>query len=189
MKKLRMKKLRMKKLGVQKVSVFFTLIFCLCSYLSAETLDTHSDSSTLSFSGEHAGRAFKGQFKTWKASLVLPPDANPSIVATFDLSSARTGNALYDETLLEEDWFNVAKYPKGKFTSTAIEQTEKGFKVKGELTLRNKTQVLEFVLTPTKNGYSAEWEIDRLQFDIGKDSDPSAEWVSQYIQLTLAIRR
>lgn len=174
---------------LKKVSVFFTLIFCLCSHLGAQTLEPNSGSSTLSFSGEHAGRAFKGQFKTWKASLTLPPDTNPSIVATFDLSSARTGNALYDETLLEEDWFNVAKYPKGKFTSTAIEKIEKGLNVKGELTLRNKTQVVEFLLIPTKKGYSAEWKIDRLQFDIGKDSDPSAEWVSQYIQLTLAIRK
>lgn len=173
---------------MRKVSVFFILACCLCGYLFAQTLQVSQVSSSLSFSGEHAGRQFTGQFKQWNAELQLPPADNPKIVATFDLSSARTGNALYDETLLEEDWFNVAKTPTGKFISSGIEQTANGFVVKGELTLRDETQPVEFLLQPTAKGYSAEITIDRLQFDIGKNSDPSAEWVSQNIQLKVIIK-
>ncbi len=152
-------------------------------------IETSSTTSTLSFSGQHAGRDFTGVFNSWNATLVLPPSEDVSIQATFEVSSAETGNTLYDETLTEDDWFAAEKHPIATFTSTSIESTSLGYKVIGTLVLRGKSDTVEFELKETKDGLIADFSIDRLAFGIGEESDPTAEWVSQKIGLQLTIKQ
>ncbi len=166
-----------------------TMLMCCilsCSAL-AETIKIDSKSASLQFSGEHAGRAFDGKFNEWQATLVLPPENEPRIEAQFSLASAETGNAMYDETLVEDDWFDVKNTPKGKFVASDIAATDNGYMVKGELSLRGISQPVAFTLTRNQTGLSAEFDIDRLAFGIGKESDPDAEWVSRKIRLRLSI--
>lgn len=168
----------------------FSLCFVMSFYASialADTIETDGSSATLSFAGEHAGRTFTGVFKQWSAYLALPPNTSPSIQATFSLDSAETGNAMYDETLKEEDWFNVENTPDATFSSTSIELNEDGYVVEGILAIRNIEQSVEFVLSKNASSLDAKFDIDRLAFDIGKDSDPDAEWVSKTIQMMLSI--
>ncbi|MBO1254442.1 YceI family protein [Alteromonas sp. 5E99-2] len=168
----------------------FTLsLFLFNTTVFAEKIETNSTTSKLSFSGQHAGRDFTGVFNSWNATLVLPPSEDASIQATFQVSSAETGNALYDETLTEEDWFAADKHPTARFTSTSIESTSSGYKVIGTLVLRGKSGPVEFELEETKDGLIATFSIDRLSFGIGEESDPTAEWVSREIGLQLTIKR
>lgn len=156
--------------------------------VSAHTLEATNNNSQLVFSGEHAGMTFSGIFERWQSTLVLPPAQSPSITATFDLSSAKTGDWTYDSTLPEADWFHTDAHPEGQFMSNNIKVTEEGFAVEGQLTLRGITQPVEFRLnTVETGGFTANMVIDRLEFDIGLESDPDAEWVSREILLSLTI--
>ena len=166
-----------------------TMLMCCilsCSAL-AETIKIDSKNASLQFSGEHAGRAFTGKFNEWQATLMLPPETEPRIEAQFSLASAETGNVMYDETLVEDDWFDVKNTAMGKFVATDISATDSGFLVTGELSLRGISQLVTFALTRNQTGLSAEFDIDRLAFGIGKESDPDAEWVSREIGLKLII--
>jgi len=163
----------------------------VCGFASgAETITASSSNSELTFNGEHAGMPFSGTFEQWQSTLILPPAESPTITATFELSSAKTGDWTYDSTLPEADWFNTEVHPKGAFTSLHIAPSPKGVDVSGELTLRGITKPIEFSLEGSrKMGYTATITIDRLAFDIGKESDPDAEWVSRDIVLRLTINR
>lgn len=154
------------------------------------------DASTITFSGTHAGDAFEGLFEDWNMQITFNPDdlSTSRIKARFTLDSAKTGNATYDGTLPQGDWFDVKNHPEGVFTSTAITTNDDGsYGAEGDLTLRGITQPVRFDFTLSDLDadpvmVAATFPIDRLAFDIGKKSDAKAEWVGQMITLTLAIQ-
>jgi polyisoprenoid-binding protein YceI len=153
------------------------------------------EKSSVAFSGTHAGEDFKGVFKTWSAEIEFDATdlAASKIDADFDLSTATTGNAMYDGTLPQADWFNVKEYPKGEFNSRMITANDDGtYQAEGDLTLRGITQPVSFAFRVTDLNQQpvrvqASLPIDRLDYGIGKKSDPAAEWVSQTITVTLDI--
>jgi len=163
------------------------LLLFVCTSVKALTIDADNSNATLSFSGEHAGMAFDGVFERWQSRLVLPPEDAPSVSAEFTLSSAKTGDSTYDETLPEEDWFFVQKYPTAQFSSSSVTAVSGGYLVSGKLSLRGKVLPVEFKLERQGDTLVTAFDIDRLAFGIGMDSDPDAEWVSQTIRMSLTI--
>lgn len=159
----------------------------------AETYIVDPNASQIEFAGTHAENPFKGVFEIWEARIVFDPDAlaASSLKAEFDLASAKTGNAMYDGTLPQGDWFNIAQHPKASFASKTITKNSDGsFKADGDLTLRGITKPLAFDFTLSDLSKApvtaaATFTIDRLAYEIGKGSDPGAEWVGQNITVTI----
>ena len=109
------------------------------------------------------------------------PEAG-SLNAMVDLSSVDTGNSQIDSTLMQPDWFDIKLYPDAKFVSQSIEiVTQNELKVTGELTLKEKTQVVEFpmVIVESESSKKAmgEFAVDRLTFDMGLESQADDETV------------
>lgn len=152
-------------------------------------LNASHQSGSVVFSGQHAGMNFEGKFERWQATLVLPPEINPKITATFYLNSAKTGDSIYDSTLPEYDWFDTENHPLGKFVSTMITATEGGYQVIGELTLKGISQPTSFVLADNGSKLSANFDINRLLYKIGLESDPDAEWVSKTISISMVLNK
>jgi polyisoprenoid-binding protein YceI len=163
--------------------------FGFVNVASAE-YQVNSSNATVTFSGEHAGMRFEGKFETWSARISLGDDSNNderSIHADFDLRSAKTGDSIYDETLPEGDWFDVDNHPEGSFVSEQILINDKGYAVSGTLTLRGKMLPSNFNLVREGERLKAQLPINRLDYGIGVESDPEAEWVSEFIQLSIDI--
>lgn len=171
----------------------FIILIAICFGLSVEVaqaeIKASNQSGSIAFAGKHAGMSFDGKFERWQASLVLPPLANPSITATFQLQYAKTGDSTYDSTLPETDWFDVESHPQGEFVSSEVIAIAGGYQVSGNLTLRGISKPLSFVLKDKGNELTATFAINRLDYKIGMDSDPDAEWVSKTISMELAIRK
>jgi polyisoprenoid-binding protein YceI len=168
------------------LSVVF--VFQVVAQQLIQHYQVNQNNSSIGFSGEHAGMPFAGVFEKWEATLTLPPAQNPEIEATFYLASAKTGDRTYDSTLPEGDWFDIENTPKGEFRSTQIEQKSPNrYFVKGELTLRNIKNEVEFDMVKNGNSLKANIEVERLAYKIGLDSDPDAEWVSAVIEIKLDI--
>lgn len=169
----------------KKTALTLALLFISTPALALE-IDTNK--STLTFEGEHAGNAFTGTFKNWQGDIDL--DAQ-SLTATFDLTSAHTGNAMYDGTLPSADWFDSANHPKATFKSTAFKKVDANtYNVTGDLTLKGATHPVSFNLNLTENSAEkvageAMFTLNRLLYNIGKKSDPKAEWVSKDIGVTV----
>lgn len=163
-------------------------------YSGAFVID-HS-ASEISFSGMHAGNNFIGVFGVWEADINFDAaNLEASFLnARFDMSSATTGNTMYDGTLPQTDWFDVSNHPEARFVSTSITQNDHGgFTANGDLTLRGITQPISFDFTlsdmsASPINVSASILIDRLAFDVGKKSDASASWVSRDIAVTLNLQ-
>ena len=173
------------------VMSFSVILFMATQTLAVatETFKVSSKNSEVAFSGEHAGMTFSGIFEKWEASLNLPPHSNPKIEANFDLRSAKTGDSTYDSTLPEGDWFDVENHPKGHFNSTKITPKGDDFEVEGTLELRGVSKPVVFLLEDKGSRYEAKFEINRLKYNIGMESDPDAEWVSETIEMHMKLAK
>lgn len=172
------------------IALFFTT-----SIAHATQYTVQQDKSTITFAGQHAGQPFEGVFENWQADIVFDPTNldQSRISATIDVSTALTGNAMYDRTLPKTDWFDTANHPQATFKSTKIakQQAENQYIAQGQLTLKGISQPLNlpFTLEEQENGVLATstFAVNRLDYNIGKQSDPQAEWVAEEIKLRLTL--
>lgn len=173
------------------------LCFIASSAFAADyTVDP--EHSKIRFSGTHADEKFEGEFETWTATISFDPDNLKSSMmeVAIQTASAQTGNAMYDGTLPKADWFATEKYPEATFKSDEIIGAgNDAYHVKGTLTMRGISQPAEFTFTAPKDELAkgeitteSTLKVDRLAYDIGKDSDGEAEWVSREIQIMLFIK-
>lgn len=150
---------------------------------------------TVSFAGKHTGKDFTGEFGEWSVSInfVAADPTASKIQATFATATAKTGNAMYDGTLPQPDWFDSKNHAQAVFNAATIRivDAQAGkYATDGELTIKGITKPVSFDFTmsdPTIAPVSvkAEIPINRLDFEIGAKSDPSAEWVDEIITITL----
>jgi polyisoprenoid-binding protein YceI len=153
--------------------------------------------SSIKFAGEHAENPFKGAFESWKANIQFDATKleESALDVTIDTASAKTGNAMYDGTLPTADWFDVKETPNARFISKSITRVPDGsYRADGTLTIRgvSKPFTLPFTLDPKDAAgkevqANAVFSIDRLAFDVGKQSDGKAEWVGRDIDISLHI--
>lgn len=179
-----------------KLTLFtFGLLLSSAQLVHAEHYTVDYEKSQVQFSGKHAGNDFSGMFNEWTADVNFDFE-NPTashISAVFKLESAETGNAMYDGTLPTADWFNVAETPEGTFKSTSVQHVEGDvYKIEGELTLRDVTKPISFDAKISKvdeMSYKSHSEmiLKRLDFGMGKNSDPTLEWVDNEIVIKMHV--
>ncbi|HCQ70560.1 MAG: polyisoprenoid-binding protein [Alphaproteobacteria bacterium] len=159
----------------------------------AEVYDIDYSKSTLTFSGNQAGKDFTGHFNTWSASIDFAPDAlaDSHISATFDTASAKTGDPMLDSAMPKADWFHSKSFPQATFTSQSITANDDGsYTMTGLLRIRDQERpvTIPFTLSDLSAApvnAKASFTIDRTAYGIGMDSDPSGEWVDKSITITL----
>jgi len=179
-----------KRFSMRMLLAFSIVMYiCLSNQNAHAVMNSSHQSGSVAFSGQHAGMYFEGKFERWQATLNLPPQSNPNITATFYMNSAKTGDSIYDSTLPEFDWFDVENHALGTFVSTKIEITEEGFQVLGDLTIKHITKPVSFMLIDSDDKFSASFGINRLDYKIGWESDPDAEWVSKTISISMVIKK
>ena len=66
-----------------------------------------------------------------------------------------------------EKWFNVAKYPVIKFTSTKIGKTATGYEVTGIMDMHGVQKSMTFPFTFKDNTFNASFDVNRTDFNIG----------------------
>lgn len=86
-----------------------------------------------------------------------------------DLTTAEMELTIYMEALMTEDdtltkvlisdkFFNVEKYPEGRFVSSGVRKADHGFMVTGDLTINGVTKTIEFPATMTLA--DGEWRMN-----------------------------
>lgn len=150
---------------------------------------------TVAFAGKHAGTDFTGQFGEWSVTVnFIPSDITASTIqATFTTATAKTGNAMYDGTLPQGDWFDSKNHAQATFNAETIRVIDAAagqYATDGELTIKDITKPVSFDFTMTDPNIApvavkAEIPLNRLDFAIGAKSDPTAEWVDETITITL----
>jgi polyisoprenoid-binding protein YceI len=150
---------------------------------NAEVWDVDTSHSTLGFSVKHLMVSnTRGSFKKWSGTVdVDAKDPTKSkIDITADIASIDTDDAKRDEHLRAPDFFEAAKYPTLTFKSTKIVKAGKGYKVTGDLTIKDVTKSVTFNIEgPTKAvkdpwggermGLSVSGTINRDDFNVAKE--------------------
>jgi polyisoprenoid-binding protein YceI len=151
--------------------------------------------SALIFRGTHAGNEFRGEFRLWSAAIRFDPAnlSGSSIEVTVNPASAVTGNAEYDRTLPQAEWLNTRNFPRATFRSTRIRSLGGNrYAADGTLTLKDVSVPLSLGFTLDITGNTAvatgAANLDRIALNVGKASDPSAEWVSRQIRIGFQLR-
>lgn len=151
-------------------------------------------SSSITFTGTQSGTPFTGKFGQWVAQIVFDPADLPHSSARVVIATAtgKTGDGMKDASLDQEEWFDTAHFPRATFATTKISAAGPGrYVADGVLTIKGKAVPVKLPFTlkiagnvATMNGAVA---VDRLAFGMGAKSDPSGQWVSKQIGLTIAV--
>lgn len=137
-------------------------------------------SSSIAFSGNHAGNDFHGTFMRWSADIHYNPAApeGSTITVSVDTSSAVDGVPLHEETLPQAEWFNVAKYPAAEFKSTRISADGT---IEGTLMIKDRllpVTGLKAAVDKDELHITGKFDIIRKDADLGQESDPGGDYVS-----------
>lgn len=90
----------------------------------------------------------------------------------FPVSSINTANTMRDKKAQTSEWFDAAKYPYVAFKSSSIEKKDKGYTVKGTLTIKgiSKSYSVPLLVKPTGDGKTiyGTFGVNRIDFKVGK---------------------
>jgi polyisoprenoid-binding protein YceI len=131
--------------------------------------------SEIRFQVKQSGVPVEGRFARFDAQLTLDPKApqTGSVTVSIDSASASVGFAESDAELPGAQWFNVARFPRAVFQSSAIRGLGDGrFQAAGKLALKGVTQDLVVPVAIVQAGGVAtatgEFVVRRLDFRIGE---------------------
>ncbi len=119
-------------------------------------------------------------FNSFDAAIDLDPDSPTSstVSVTIDVASVDSRVEVFDGHLKSDDWFNVEAHPEITFTASAIEQTDGGYEITGDVTIKGITKAITLdasVATVETHpiqrvpaiGVSASGSLKRSDFDLG----------------------
>jgi polyisoprenoid-binding protein YceI len=173
---------------------------CLFGPLTAAAAEWIVDAgqSRIAFSGTHTGHAFTGSFRNWTAAITFDPEdlAASRANVRVDLSSATTGDAIYDKALPTSDGLDTARAATANFETLSIRSVASGrYEANGTLEMRGARLPVALVFDLRIDGDTARMSgranLKRLDFGIGKMSDADGAWISLDIplEITLVARR
>lgn len=152
--------------------------------------------SSIDFTAKQMGVPLQGHFKKFEAQVnfdTTKPETS-KILFTVDTGSATMGSKETDSNLLGADWFNIAKFPKATFESTAVKALGGGkYHVDGTLTIKGNVQKVSVPVVLTQSGTTTTaagtLPLKRLAFKIGDgdwaDTSMVADEVSVQFKLAL----
>lgn len=141
------------------------------------------------------GVSMEGKFKRFDATVAFDPAklATSSARVDIDMTSFEIGDAVTTKELRGKDWFDVAKYPKATFVSTAIKPAAAAgkFDVAGKLTIKGKSMDVVVPATYRKDGASQIFEgalpVKRNAFNIGDGEWKDTSVIADEIQIKFRI--
>lgn len=142
--------------------------------------------TSVTFAVRHLGLSkVRGSFSGVSGAVLWnreQPDLSSAMVV-IDAASLDTGNERRDEDL-RDNFFETERFPRIMFESTAFEETEDGYRLRGELTIRDSTHEVIFpvellgTLTDSVSGerrvgFEGELEIDRTDYGVEAEDHPA----------------
>ncbi|MEM9738997.1 MAG: cytochrome b/b6 domain-containing protein [Pseudomonadota bacterium] len=154
-------------------------------------------SPTIRFSGTHDGSQYTGEFELWDATIAFDPEnlAASRVEVTVDLASAVANKKLYTDSLRATEWLDVSGSQTASVVLDLFDGTEPNYTANAALSLKGATIDVPFEFELFFEGDQAflegETRLSRVELDVGMESDPGADWVSDeiLIEVSLAANR
>lgn len=91
-----------------------------------------------------------------------------SFKVSLPIANIDTKNKKRDEHLLQDDFFNVEKYPEITFVSTEIKQENNQCVAIGNLSIAGTTKQMKFPFKHSNGKITGELIVNRLDYKVGK---------------------
>lgn len=131
---------------------YILVLFILSSqhFIFAQDTTIKSAEITFTFVSEEVNGSLSG-FES-SSSIDLNDIENSKFKGSVTAATIDTGNSIRNWSLRRGKYFDADDYPKITFESSSIQTTEKGFTVKGQLTIKSTTKpiTVNFIKTTTK---------------------------------------
>ena len=157
-------------------------------YSGVKSVPLSAGKSRVHFTFTVQNQSLEGMFPESTVELLLDTDnpAASTLSAKVTTATAITGDSQIDSTLLSSDWFDGENHPQASFASTALLPVGEGsFSVTGNMQIKGISRELTFPLNladeENKKMASGSFTIDRLDFDLGKTSQPDDETVGYQV--------
>ncbi|WP_052162407.1 YceI family protein [Aquabacterium sp. NJ1] len=157
--------------------------------LAAEPQSLVAAKSEVTFVAKQLGVPLDGRFKTFSAQTAFDPKApqTSKIAFTVDLGSVAL-NPDADTELAKPEWFNIGKFPKASFQSTAIKALGAGrFEVAGKLAIKGNARDLVVPVQLTQAGglstATGTFALKRLDFKVGEGDWADTSVVANDVQV------
>jgi polyisoprenoid-binding protein YceI len=118
----------------------------------------------------------KGRFGDVQGTVTIPENGQPTVEVTINTASIDTRAGQRDGHLKSADFFDVEKYPEMRFVSTKVERSGDGYKLNGDLTIKDVTRPVTLNVTEEgagvdpwgnqKAAFSATGRINRGDFGL-----------------------
>lgn len=156
------------------------------------------ENSIIEFAFQHDGEEYAGSFDDWQADILFMPDnleASRAVV-TVDLTSTVVPKKLYADSLKATEWFDSVKHPQAVVDLTNFRLTQDGnvalavLEADAEITVKGNSVVVPFQFSlggQDETVMKGATTIARKSLNLGQQSDPDAEWVSEEIQVVVTV--
>ena len=145
--------------------------------------------SEVTFVAKQLGVPLQGRFKRFQAQVAFDPKALATSKIAFELDLGSVSlNADADAELPKAEWFNVPKFPKATFQSSAIQALGGGkFQVRGKLAIKGQARDLVVPVTRTQakglSTASGAFTRKRLDYRIGEGDWTDTSIVANEVQV------
>jgi polyisoprenoid-binding protein YceI len=153
---------------ILKITTFFIFTFILSAF-THKIINWNIDSNyAIKFSG---GKA-EGTFSGLKGTIVYDAQnlGQSKIDVSVEVTSIKTGNLKMDKHAIGENWFDAAKYPTIKFTSSSFTNEADKIIVTGILDLHGVKKQVQIPFTFTNNNnkgtFVGDFKISRKDYGI-----------------------
>lgn len=163
-----------------KFSLLLLLWFSVAASPSTEASEKEAgtqEESFIKFTIKNMGLTVEGMFESFTTTVDYNKSQPSSsrFSATIQVGSIDTGIGKRDSHLKKQEYFHVEKYPTIAFQSTSVSAKGAGqLLVKGNITIKGKTQPIELQVAVTEAGgktqFSIKGQLDRTVFGVGGDS-------------------
>jgi len=149
--------------------------------------------SEVTFVAKQLGVPLQGRFKRFQAQVAFDPKALATSKIAFELDLGSVSlNADADAELPKAEWFNVPKFPKATFQSSAIQALGGGkFQVRGKLAIKGQARdlVVPVTLTQAKglSTASGAFTLKRLDYRIGEGDWTDTSIVANDVQVQVKL--
>ncbi len=142
------------------------------------------------YSIRFSSRDVTGVFEKFDAVIVFD-QANlqaSNFNLVIDAASLNTGIDMQTEDVKSHEWFDVAKYPEVKFTSSKIDTAGKAYVVTGIMELHGIKKEISIPFSFAKNGtdkgiFSASFIINRNDYKVGPPGGGIAEEIKVEVRV------
>ena len=176
---------------IMKLFTSIILLFSFTSIYSQQLLTPRDAGSQVHFVIKNFGIKTGGDLKGLKGTIKMNSGNIRTAVmdVSVDVATIDTDNSRRDKHLVSDDFFDAAKFPVMRITSTSIEPTTDAstWLFTGKLTIKDVTKTISFpfTATPSDGGYlfAGGFRINRRDYSVGGNSAT----MSDEVDITLRV--